>query len=40
VPISKAEPGTTLDVAGPGGHVTATVAALPFLDPTKRVPAS
>jgi aminomethyltransferase len=40
VPIAKAEAGTAVDVVGPGGRVTATVAALPFLDPTKRVPAA
>ena len=40
VPIELAADGTALDVTAPGLALTATVAALPFLDPRKRVPAS
>jgi glycine cleavage system aminomethyltransferase T len=40
VPIELAEPGTRIHVEGPGGALDATVAALPFLDPAKKVPAA
>jgi glycine cleavage system aminomethyltransferase T len=39
VPISLAEPGTELRLRAPGGR-TATVAALPFVDPGKGIPRS
>jgi glycine cleavage system aminomethyltransferase T len=40
VPIELAEPGTPITVRSPGGEITATVAAIPFLDPKKAIPAS
>ena len=40
VPVALAVPGTPIDVRTPGGRVRATVAAIPFLDPTKRIPAT
>ena len=40
VPIELAEPGTALDVEMPDGRVPGRTAALPFLDPSKRVPAA
>jgi glycine cleavage system aminomethyltransferase T len=39
VPIALAEPGTELRLRAPGGR-TATVAALPFVDPGKGIPRS
>jgi glycine cleavage system aminomethyltransferase T len=40
VPIALATPGTTLDIVSENGEdLTATVAALPFVDPKKKVPA-
>ena len=38
VPIGLAEPGNELELLSPDGPVPATTAALPFLDPDKRVP--
>jgi aminomethyltransferase len=40
VPIELAEPGTPLDVEMPDGRVAGRTAALPFLDPSKKVPAA
>jgi glycine cleavage system aminomethyltransferase T len=40
VPIGLADPGTSLDVISENGdELTATVAALPFVDPKKKAPA-
>jgi len=38
VPIGLAEPGNKLQLDSPDGPVPAVTAALPFLDPAKRVP--
>jgi glycine cleavage system aminomethyltransferase T len=40
VPASRMEVGTTLELQEGGGRRTATVAALPFVDPHKAIPAS
>ena len=40
VPIELAPEGTSLDVSVAGGTVPATVEALPFVDPEKRIPKS
>ena len=41
LPTELSEPGTKLQVEGPDGRlVDATTAAIPFLDPTKKVPAA
>ncbi len=40
VPISKAAGGTRVQIASPDGPMTATVTALPFLDPKKEIPAA
>jgi glycine cleavage system aminomethyltransferase T len=40
VPIELAEPGTDLEVEMPDGRVAGRTAALPFLDPSKKVPAA
>ena len=41
VPIDLAEPGTGIEVDAPGrGRVPARTAALPFIDPHKRIPAA
>ena len=40
VPIELAEPGTRIRVEAPGGAMDATVSSLPFLDPSKRIPAA
>jgi aminomethyltransferase len=40
VPIELAEPGTSIGIEAPGGHLNATVSAVPFLDPNKRIPAA
>jgi aminomethyltransferase len=40
VPIQLAEPGTRLEILSPAGPVTGRTASLPFLDPSKRIPAS
>jgi glycine cleavage system aminomethyltransferase T len=40
VPIELAEPGTRIRVVAPGGAMYATVSSLPFLDPSKRIPAA
>ncbi len=39
VPIERAGAGTRLEIASPEGTMTATVTALPFLDPKKEIPA-
>jgi aminomethyltransferase len=40
VPIEQAAEGTGLAIESPDGPVTATVSALPFLDPKKEIPAT
>ncbi len=40
VPVELAQPGTPLQIEAPEGTVAAETAALPFLDPAKKVPAS
>src|SRR5215472_2562169 len=40
VPVELAAPGTTLRIEAPKGAVTGQTAAIPFLDPTKKVPVS
>jgi aminomethyltransferase len=40
VPIELAEPGTPIRVRTPNGEIDAHTAAIPFLDPTKKVPAT
>ena len=40
VPIGSAAPGTRLDVETDDGTRTGTTAALPFIDPQKKVPAA
>ncbi|MGQ0668216.1 MAG: glycine cleavage T C-terminal barrel domain-containing protein [Actinomycetota bacterium] len=40
VPIGLAEAGTRLEAASPAGPVLITVAALPFVDPSKNIPRS
>jgi len=40
VPIEKASEGTRLPIESPAGTMTATVTALPFLDPKKAIPAA
>lgn len=40
VPIVLAEAGTRLEAASPAGPVPLTVAALPFVDPSKEIPRS
>jgi aminomethyltransferase len=40
VPATHLEPGTRLAIDSPAGERPATVAALPFVDPEKRIPAS
>ena len=40
VPIGLAQPGTELELASPDAPVPATVAPLPFIDPTKDLPKS
>jgi glycine cleavage system aminomethyltransferase T len=41
VPVELAEPGTALEIEGPhGDRVGGTTAAIPFIDPRKRTPAS
>jgi len=40
VPIELAAPGTTLRIQAPEGEATGQTAAIPFLDPAKKVPAS
>ena len=40
VPIELSSPGTTIQVETPSGVVDATTAAIPFLDPTKKIPAA
>ncbi len=39
IPIELAAPGTELTVDSPKGSTTARVVTLPFLDPTKKIPA-
>jgi len=39
VPIELADPGSKLDVESENGALTGTTAAIPFVDPTKEVPA-
>jgi glycine cleavage system aminomethyltransferase T len=39
VPIERAADGARITIESPGGPMTATVTALPFLDPTKEIPA-
>ena len=39
VPIELAEPGVELDVETPGGGVKGRTASIPFVDPSKQVPA-
>ena len=39
VPASKASEGTRIEITSPDGPMTATVTALPFLDPKKEIPA-
>jgi glycine cleavage system aminomethyltransferase T len=39
VPIDKAAEGTGIEIASPDGPMSATVTALPFLDPKKEIPA-
>jgi hypothetical protein len=38
VPIAATE-GTRIEITSPDGPMTATVTALPFLDPKKEIPA-
>lgn len=40
LPVAKAEPGTTVRVESEWGPRTATVVAMPFVDPEKRIPIS
>jgi aminomethyltransferase len=40
VPIELSKPGTSIRVRTPSGEIEAHTAAIPFLDPTKKVPAS
>jgi aminomethyltransferase len=40
VPIDLAEPGSSIDVESEHGQLTATTAAIPFVDPRKEVPAA
>ena len=40
VPIGLAEPGNRLDVQADDGERTGTTAAIPFIDPQKKVPAA
>jgi glycine cleavage system aminomethyltransferase T len=40
LPIERSEPGTEIHIQGPSGAMSATVSALPFLDPKKHVPAA
>ena len=40
VPIELAAEGTRVEIASPDGPMTATVTALPFLDPKKEIPAA
>jgi glycine cleavage system aminomethyltransferase T len=40
LPTELAAPGTEIRIRAPGGDVTGRTASLPFLDPTKRIPAS
>ena len=40
VPILLANPGMRIEVLSPAGPLTGRVAALPFLDPTKSIPAA
>ena len=39
VPIAAATEGTRIEITSPDGPMTATVIALPFLDPKKEIPA-
>ena len=39
VPVGSATPGTRISIDSPEGERTATVTALPFLDPRKEIPA-
>jgi glycine cleavage system aminomethyltransferase T len=39
VPIGGSAEGTQIEISSPGGPMTATVTALPFLDPEKAIPA-
>jgi glycine cleavage system aminomethyltransferase T len=39
VPIASATEGTRIEITSPDGPMTATVTALPFLDPKKEIPA-
>jgi len=39
VPIESAAAGTPIRIDSPDGPMTATVTALPFLDPKKEIPA-
>jgi glycine cleavage system aminomethyltransferase T len=39
VPIRRAQEGTRIAIASPGGTMHATVTGLPFLDPKKEIPA-
>ena len=39
VPIELAVPGTTVDVESENGHLTGTIADIPFVDPRKEEPA-
>ena len=39
VPIAAATEGTRIEITSPDGPMTATVTALPFLDPKKEIPA-
>jgi glycine cleavage system aminomethyltransferase T len=40
VPIASAAEGTRIGIESPDGPMTATVTALPFLDPKKEIPAT
>jgi aminomethyltransferase len=40
VPIELSSPGAAIQVETPSGVVDATTAAIPFLDPTKKIPAA
>ena len=40
VPIARAQPGTRLEVDADDGGRIGTTAALPFIDPQKKVPAA
>jgi hypothetical protein len=40
VPIDLAEPGRRIDIESEHGQLTATTAAIPFVDPRKEVPAA